>query len=383
MRIKKKSKSKRIVEAAIQDGAGYFIGLIPGLSWFPIPIETLKVLRQLRQESSPFNYVDWELKNWPKIYYKELNSVVFLNYRGKKFFLPQVLFLNNIDRKLELTQVDFQIQKEPFELLPQIKALTEKSFEHLWRSGNFYNEQHLRLLDIIEKNSKHITLLVQPVEYRSYVHTNLVLDASKGNAKTLREHIHRDGELEKLSNSQLANTLGIDILLFTADGSLVMQERSGKVAFRRGELCPSASGGISRTDIPLDGISLEEMPKLREAFEEIGIGKEDVKEIFFLGITRELIRGGQPEMFFFARTNLSERQIREKWEHARDKWETKKLYFFSFGIENAFENLDGNDKKYKFSLRLDEFVERYVEISSIPLLTNLALWREYRLKHNQ
>jgi len=382
MRIKKKSKPKRIKEAALKDGTAYITGLLR----IPIPLAVVEELLRMKKEGSPSNFVDWQLKDWPQIYINELNSVVHLHYRGKKYLLPQVLIFNNIERKLGLSQISFKLEEKPFELRNDIRSLTENSFEklldYLREKREYSNEQNLRLVNIIEKQGVAV-LEVQPVEYKYFVHTNLVLDAKpKDKEQTLRECLHPDGKLEDLEKSPLANHLGIDILLFTADGSLIMQKRSKKVAFRTEELCSAASGAVSLTDVPTK-IILKEMPKLREAFEEIGISKTDVltDQIFFLGITRELIRGGKPEMFFFGKTSLSEKQIKEKWEDARDKWESKKLVFFHLG-RIADKNLNDTMEKHKFLSKIDEFLGKYIDKSSIPLLTSVALWVKYRMKGN-
>ncbi len=375
MEAKKKSKLIRVKGAAIKDGINYIIGL----SGIPAPLETLKEILKIKREESPSHFVDWELENWPEIYHKELERCIKLPYKGKEYFLPQVLVFDNIKKKLNLSSIHLCPTETFFNLRDDVRAFTEEPFEKLLnylRNGRRYsNEQNLRLVDIIEEE-KSVIIKVQPVEYKYFVHTNLVLDArSKGKKYTLREYLHRNGKLEDFKESPLANHLGINILLFTADGSLIMQKRSKVVAFRTKELCPAASGAISLTDVPAE-ITLEQMPKLREAFEEIGITKADIPtdEIFFLGITRELIRGGKPEMFFFAKTNLSEKQITEKWKDARDKWETEKIIFFNFG-QVAYES--HQMEIHKLLSKIDEFIDKYMDQSSIPLLTSIALWVKY------
>ena len=148
------------------------------------------------------------------------------------------------------------------------------------------------------------------------------------------------------------------------------------------ELCSAASGAVSLTDVPTE-ITLEEMSKLREAFEEIGISKTDIPpdQIFFLGITRELIRGGKPEMFLFGKTTLSEKQIKEKREDARDKWESKKLIFFHFG-QITDKSLSNTMEKHRFLSKVDEFIDAYIDKSSVPHLTAVALWAKSRVEGN-
>ena len=45
----------------------------------------------------------------------------------------------------------------------------------------------------------------------------------------------------------------------------------------------------------------------------------------FLGLTRELLRGGKPEMFFATCLNITKAHLEQKFKKARDKWENKEL----------------------------------------------------------
>lgn len=383
MRLRRETKSRRIINAAVADGLSYIVGLAltPLQLSVPLPLGTIKKCVQIIGESSPFNYVDWELRNWPEIYSGELSASMKLLFRGKEYLLPQVLLFNNTERKLDLEQVVFQLEKRPFEPPDPVKGLTEKAFQRLFKALKrrkvYYSDENVRLIDIVEKDGK-LVLKVQPVEYKWYVHTNLVLDAKIGKSDTLREYLHSNGKLEKLSKSSLANNLGINILLFTADGSLIMKKRK-RVAFRVGELDPSASGTICSADLPTPPITLDKMPHLREALEELGIVSGHISQTFLLGFTRELIRGGEPEIFIFARTNLTENQIKNCWKSARDKHEAKDVMFYNFG-RIAFEILDNDQKKHSFLLKVDDFLERHIEKASITLLTIIAFWVQYRLQ---
>lgn len=379
MKIKKKSKSTRIREAAIRDGINYIIGI----SKIPVPLEIVKEVITIKKEVAPPHFVDWELENWPEIYHQEVGKCVKLQYKGVEHFLPQILIFDNTEKKLNMSKVHFQPMKTPFSLRDDISALTEDSFEkllsYLRKKRLYSNEQNLRLVSILEEHEK-VSLEVQPVEYKFYVHSNLVLDVKpKEKVHTLREYLHSRGKLEDLNKSSLADQLGINILIFTADGSLIIQKRSKKVAFRTGELSPAASGWVSLTDVP-SRITLEKMPYLREAFEEIGIIETDIPldQIIFLGIARELIRGGTADLFFFAKTNLSEKQITEKWKDAKDKWESKKLIFFNFG-QIAHKNLNNMMEKHTFLSKVDDLIDNHIDRSSIPFLTSVALWVKYRM----
>jgi hypothetical protein len=376
MKLREPATSKRLVRAVGEDAISFICGL-PGV---PVPLETLKTLFQLRRESSPYNFVDWELRNWMDIYCKQPGNLVTLSYQGKEYRLPEVLILDNTSLMYSLSDVRLHLQPSLFQLRPEIRALTEIPFQRLAKVLRYSNEENLRLVRITKKQGK-LDLTLQRVLYEDYLRTNLVLDAKiQGMHDSLRQFLHHDRALENLNESPLANNLGINILLLTADGSLIIQQRSKKVALRRGEFCPSGSGTVSLEDVPED-ITLDHMHKLREALEEIGIRSSDVgsQSIVLLGITRELIRGGEPEMFLSAVTSLSQEEVRAKQIHARDKWEVKKLAFHSLG-RVALGPLGSSYATHEFLRAIDGFLDRFLEHASIPLLTNIALWADYRLK---
>jgi len=381
IRIKKKYKPRRIAEVVTKDGINV-IGFLYGIPTpLEIPKEVIKEVIRRIKEGSPSNFVDWRPKDWSQTYSDELNSAVKLFYKGKGYILPDVLILDNIEHKLDLSQISFKLEKKSFELDNDVRALTEVPFKQLKEylsKKDYSNDTHLKLIKIIEGEDR-VILQVQPVNYEHFMHTNLVLDAGGGKAQTLRDWIHPNGKLEELDKSRLADHLGVNILLFTADGRLIMQKRSRKVAFRTNELCPAASGAIDFGDVQ-DKINLKNMHKLREAWEEIGICPSDIPidQIFFLGITRELILGGKPGMVFFGKTNLSEKQIEEKLKNAKDKWESDELIFFNFG-QIAHKDLDNVMEKHKFLCKVDEYLDEYLDEFSIPLMTAVSLWVKWRI----
>jgi|GEM_PF-6889436 hypothetical protein len=109
---------------------------------------------QIIKERSLSNFVDWKLQDWPRMYSKELSASVKLPFRGKEYLLPQVLLFNNVKRKLELTQVIFQLEEKTFEPPDSVRSLTEKAFQRLLktlkRQNAYYNDENVRLI-ILEK----------------------------------------------------------------------------------------------------------------------------------------------------------------------------------------------------------------------------------------
>jgi len=95
----------------------------------------------------------------------------------------------------------------------------------------------------------------------------------------------------------------------TSDGMLVAQRRSSFVANRPHTVSASVSGALDWSDLPQKSesgavLALSDLVRgaFRESLEELGAEPEALR---YLGLVREYLRGGKPELYFFARTSLS------------------------------------------------------------------------------
>ena len=230
MQLTKKRESHRVIKTIGKESLAYIVGL----SGFPCFLETFSKLVKIYKSNSPANYVDLELKNWPYIYENELKNCLSILYKNKSIKIPHVNVLNNSIYNLPTNRFEFDILNDKFQIDTIVRSLTESSFERLrkyLRKKKYYNATNLRPISIMVQNSKCIIKCIK-VDYKDYLHTNLVLDArNKDKACTLRESLHKSKGIEIFSDSKLANHLGIEILLFTSDGSMILQKRSSKVGF--------------------------------------------------------------------------------------------------------------------------------------------------------
>jgi hypothetical protein len=134
MKLKETPRWKRLGRAVAEDAVSFICGL-PGV---PVPLATVEALVGLARERSPYNYVDWELRNWPDTYCKHEN-LVNLSYQGKKYRLPQVLVLDNTSLKYCLSDVRLHLQPSRFQLQPETRALTEIPFKKLAKALRRYS----------------------------------------------------------------------------------------------------------------------------------------------------------------------------------------------------------------------------------------------------
>ena len=371
------------VGTALTDDVMDAIGTITG---FPTKTATILltdgVIPWIRSRFED-TYLDWELENWPHIYHGE-RQILTITYRNTSYRLPQVTIFDNSIEAIPNSKISVSKASTSFVIPKEIKAKTEEAFSAYmkmlkWRRRTYHNDNNVRLTDLAVSAGR-ATLTVQDVEYENYVRTNLVLDRKiSHHESTLRKLIHGNGNLEPLSKSPLANNLGVNILVFTVDGQLVVQKRSNSVIVRPNEYCPSASGTVMSADIPTQGTTLSGISLIREADEELGYRAANAGDIFLLGVTRELIRGGEPELFLVSKSDLSASEMRSRYLHARDRFESKNLQFFQFDRYAFDERLDTPDKISRFSSLVDAFIDQFKDRMSIPLWTAIALWKNARL----
>ncbi len=379
-----KASKNELVRSIAGDTISFL--LPPGIPISTISWGAFKIYKLMNKD---VNFVDWQLKEWSFIYHKELDNALNLQYKGTLMKLPQVITLDNTQKQYEVNKFHFIQEKGSFVVENQYRGITEKAYSLLLESLNkkrtFNNGLCIRLkkIEFDDLDSSYI-LTTQAVRYEQYLRSNLTLDAKLNNSNSLRQTIHNNGTLESLEHSPLANNFGINILAFTADYGLIVQQRGEKVAFRRGEYCPSGSGTLDDQDLPENNIrySGEQIVRglLRELTEEIGIDKESIRKYFILGITRELIRGGQPELFMVAYTNHTEEDVEKEWKQAKDRHELEKFSVFRFDKGLMDKNVFDEEDVIKFGLEVDRCIENYFEKASLPFLTAIALWKKYILE---
>lgn len=380
--MNRKKHFKELIAAIAEDG----------ISALGVPTSTLKKIGQ-------WVYPDWLLSQyylkWNDIFYissfyREENLIKF-PYKQKNYVLPQVIEVENQNLKISLDKIWISPNDKTFELSQSIKGRTDISFaryrKYLKWKRKKYHEGRLARLSNIKREHDRILLEMQPVNYETICRTNLCMDAKETKTtKSLREIVHENGKIESLESSPIGNALGVNFILFTADSKLVAPLRSKKVVVRSNQLSPSSSGDFEFSDIYGENRNISVIDILRETTEELNITSDhfSLSDITFIGITRELIRGGKPEMFFFARVPLTQNDFIEKHPLAKDSWEfrnkSKGWVFWQFD-EKLF--LDDITDEGKFNIQTD--FERLLNSEghriSVPLLTALILLMRHKLSN--
>jgi hypothetical protein len=369
----------RVISALGADTVSYLIGLTNppvGLLFYTTFYTAARTIQSEREQRSPQNYTDWKLEDWMNRYSGiNASELVFLaDDCGNKLYIPQVFTFDNTKKCLGTDSFKIVLRKDMFSIPISVESLTKDAFNKLdgYLGKRSFEKDNVRLAQCTIKDDR-VELVLQPVNYKDYVATNLVLDYSDGERPSLRDYIHKQNTLEDLSISPLGNNLGINFLIITADNYLIIQKRSQDVAFRAAEYCPSSSGTVSLSDVLGSG-TLSQCYIVQESKNELDIPVDSLCDIDLLGITRELIRGGEPELFFLASCKLKFETILTLSQKAKEKYEHSDLIKCYFGISRKEQviNIETYNCFYK---SLVSAVQKCGDKSSIPLVTALALWQ--------
>lgn len=381
------SSKPRILGAIAEDIVSE---LLSRSSPIPVPLTTLRtVIDAFTPKWLRANYyLNWDdIPFLAQFYSKIWNNTLRFRFDNTSYHVPHVVVFDNTTAKVLPGNILLRPSASAYVLSKQIEGITQEHFRYYLRFLRFHGRSYkngllLRLAKITQSSDKLI-IDVQPTYYETVCRTNLCLDARGANqTKTLRQLVHNQGRLEPLSKSPLANPIGVNCILFTADGQLIMPLRSKQVVVRPNQLSPSFSGDFEAMDVRPEMGSLNSIHVIREGFEELGLMREHLSDdtIHFLGLARELVRGGKPDMFFEAHTNLTKEEILRLHKSATDKWEfkTKGWVFWPFGEFSQTPNvlLTGH---YEFRRQFEKLLEQEGYRISIPLLTNIILWVKKKL----
>lgn len=141
------------------------------------------------------------------------------------------------------------------------------------------------------------------------------------------------GALPCVSASALAHDIGVVVILTLGCGRLLVQRRSPALDFRGGLLSVSASGSLEPGrdfSTPTVGLAGLLSGARRELAEEVGVGaatdpRAHELHTEFLGIWRELARGGKPEVYVSAQTPHTYADVQRLAQTAPDAAESSEM----------------------------------------------------------
>lgn len=205
------------------------------------------------------------------------------------------------------------------------------------------------------RSGARLKLRFEVCNYLDYVLTNYSADLARPGDRAVRDYLDgwpaRRRGLSSLSSSICANQLGLNAMIATRDGKMIAAHRSDELFTFPGLWAPPVSGtqmywykedryrdmpdgsrillreagpatdyysgyvGEHGIPNPFDGV-------MAQAKEEINLDRDHIRGVKFIGLNRDLTRGGIPDAFFVIHLKIT---VAELWdngpEDARDSWE--------------------------------------------------------------
>lgn len=270
--------------------------------------------------------------------------------------------------------MQFRLSSTQFEPPESIAAYTQPILRRLnrwWWATRLTNGSVVRLRRLERTAAGQWKFVLAHGKYFGALATNFAMDHKPENcAKSLRQVISETSRsLGSFEQSPLMNDIGVICLVESADGYLVVQKRSAWVANRPNTRSASVTGGLDWFDLSKrhTKLFLTDIAggAQRETYAELGI---ESGELTFLGLVREFLRGGKPEMYFFGRSKKSFRDIKAARKQATERHETRDI----LGVEFHSEAI-GNDKQSFYAFQDRARAALQTKNANLTLITGILL----------
>lgn len=216
-----------------------------------------------------------------------------------------------IDRMLADHATEIRVHRRPevYQLPRDLASLAPYVLHKTTGSRWPFNGMAMRLATDLDPDAPDRDLHVQPASYFDFLCSNELMKwrVTHGDGvidPRLDHMVDSSGNLSRLSESQLANIIGISTLAITQDLQVLIVHQTNGNSASGGLWAPSGSGSLEDTDVK-EGSSVHDVVTagvVREMIEETGMPGSLVGDTLVTGYARWMRRGAKPE--FFARTLL-------------------------------------------------------------------------------
>ena len=267
----------------------------------------------------------------PKYLNYDLNKL-FSHYINEEKLLKNIPYIELVDLSKNKQNIKFSIIKEEFKLdynnSIAIKSFQTEALKEFKNKGKFIYDSKTVRLNKIKYNNGLIILEIQKSKYSDQIQSHLVLDWNNRHLRDIGTNTLRGillskygNKLPPLNTTLLSNSIGISVVIYYKKNNLLIpylpfrnksyfNKKKNEPALYEGIYHCSSSGVLEWDDFKTMYDITEQM--YREINEEIGLEKGDISELKPISLTRELLRSGKPQIFFFGTTNLSEKELIEK-----------------------------------------------------------------------
>lgn len=244
------------------------------------------------------------------------------SYMNGNLQLPSVSIFANI---MGDTKVTFSDRTDMFKL-PRFVTENKLALMGAHKTSSSRNNDTIRLDDIYYANGT-LTLKTCRTQYYDMLVTNRCMDYRLDDTVSVREIFEYGAKVNLLSKSQLANQIGINGLIFSKDGYLLLEKRGHSKTTWKNKFAQPISLAMKKSDVILqpDGKIGDKPEDANKTFKKIilttvkknfGLEEKDLtgfdisKNLF--GIARDLLEGGKPNLYFYVVANYTADELVDK-----------------------------------------------------------------------
>ena len=251
---------------------------------------------------------------------KEINDY----YKDGTIYLPTVNVYTNLGGNCRVSFDDSTQVKE----LPPFVVGNGTEFLKAHRYSQTTNNLTIRLNDFSCNDNNEITLHTGRTYYYHMLLTNRCMDFKLDCDMSVREIYEFNKTISPLDESKLSNQIGINGLIITKDGYLLLEKRDRKKTTWKNKFAQPISLALKANDLGFDNkkkiTSNEEGNTLlvnvlkKTIKENFGLVEKDYQTITldenFLGLARDLLEGGKPNLYFYVVVNYTAKELAAKIE---------------------------------------------------------------------
>ena len=266
-----------------------------------------------------------EVKNKVKdIYsseYKSNQKELDILNKQHKILLPTINIFTNREENVKVLIDDSLKEKK----LPDFVISNGQDFMNAHKHSKTSNNVTIRLDDISFENNI-LTLHTSRTLYYHMLLTNRCMDYKISNGMSIRGLYEFDDKITTLKDSKLSNQIGINGMILTLDGYVLLEKRTRNKTTWKNKFAQPNSLALKEKDLKLDEGRLVKKDLQESDDKLMGVLKSTMKSNFgltekdyetlsfennFLGIARDLLEGGKPNMYFVVTVNYNAEEFLE------------------------------------------------------------------------
>ncbi len=243
-------------------------------------------------------------------------------YKNGTLYLPTLNLFSNIKGD---TEIVFDDKNELFQLTDFVienAAALLSAHKHSAKNNN----ATIRLNDFTYSDSK-LTLNTQRSMYYHMLITNRCMDYEVSDGLSIRSVYEYKKYISLLKDSTLSNQIGINGLVLTSDGYVLIEKRDHTKITWKNKFAQSISLALKEGDLKLSGDRvIKNTPEeansiIKRVIENtikgnFGLRPEEYSDFNmkdnFLGLARDLLEGGKPNLYFYVTTKYTAEELYKK-----------------------------------------------------------------------